>query len=93
MQFGEEPLVKTAAAIFQELCYNYRDQLSAGIICAGWDRKHGGQVCSRIFRIKDLPDRHFVRISDCLNLTGTVVSGSVWNSSTFLFRILRVYSP
>jgi len=44
MQFGEEPLVKTAASIFQELCYNYRDQLSAGIICAGWDRKHGGQV-------------------------------------------------
>ena len=41
---GEEPLVKTAASIFQDLCYNYRDQLSAGIICAGWDKRKGGQV-------------------------------------------------
>ena len=41
---GEEPLVKTAATVFQDLCYNYRDQLSAGIIVAGWDKKLGGQV-------------------------------------------------
>jgi 20S proteasome subunit beta 1 len=46
MEIGEEPLVKTAATMFSELCYNYRDQLSAGIICAGWDRKLGGQVYS-----------------------------------------------
>ena len=43
---GEEPLVKTAATVFQDLCYGYRDQLSAGIIVAGWDRKLGGQVNS-----------------------------------------------
>ncbi len=41
---GEEPLVRTAAAVFQDLCYSYRDQLTAGIICAGWDKKKGGQV-------------------------------------------------
>merc|ERR1712063_173466 len=35
IQLGEPPLVKTAATVFQELCYNYRDQLMAGIICAG----------------------------------------------------------
>nr|UCK81602.1 proteasome subunit beta type-6 [Arenicola marina] len=46
IQMNEEPLVKTAAAVFQNLCYGYRDQLSAGIICAGWDRKAGGQVFS-----------------------------------------------
>lgn len=46
MEMGEEPQVKTAAAVFQDLCYSYRDQLSAGIICAGWDRKKGGQVYS-----------------------------------------------
>lgn len=46
IQLGEAPLVKTAANVFQGLCYNYRDQLSAGIICAGWDRRHGGQVFS-----------------------------------------------
>jgi len=44
LEIGEEPLVKTAAKIFQDLCYNYRDSMSAGIICAGWDRKCGGQV-------------------------------------------------
>ncbi|ESN96099.1 hypothetical protein HELRODRAFT_155984 [Helobdella robusta] len=44
LEFGGEPLVKTAAKIFQDLCYNYRDQMSAGIICAGWDHIHGGQV-------------------------------------------------
>ena len=36
--------MKSAAKLFQELCYSYRDQMSAGIICAGWDPKEGGQV-------------------------------------------------
>jgi len=44
MEMGEAPLVLTAAKIFQDLCYSYRDKMSAGIICAGWDRKLGGQV-------------------------------------------------
>ena len=44
MQLGEEPLVATAAKEFQRLCYDYRDQLMAGIICAGWDKEKGGQV-------------------------------------------------
>jgi len=46
MEIEDEPLVKTAATLFQRLCYNYRDQLTAGIICAGWDRKAGAQVMS-----------------------------------------------
>ncbi|ELT97307.1 hypothetical protein CAPTEDRAFT_156053 [Capitella teleta] len=45
-ELNEEPLVHTGASIFQDLCYNYRDQLSAGIICAGWDKRKGGQVYS-----------------------------------------------
>ena len=40
----EEPLVQTAAKIFQELVYNYRSSLMAGILVAGWDRRKGGQV-------------------------------------------------
>ncbi|XP_077534158.1 proteasome beta1 subunit [Haemaphysalis longicornis] len=44
MEMGEPAKVETAANVFRELCYNYRDQLVAGIICAGWDRKNGGQV-------------------------------------------------
>lgn len=45
-EMQEASEVKTAASLFRELCYNYRDQLLAGIICAGWDKKHGGQVFS-----------------------------------------------
>ena len=34
------------AQMFRKWCYDYRDQLTAGIICAGWDRHEGGQVFS-----------------------------------------------
>ncbi|XP_013197332.2 proteasome subunit beta type-6 [Amyelois transitella] len=46
MELGERPLVQTAASIFRELCYNYRDSLVAGILVAGWDKKNGGQIYS-----------------------------------------------
>jgi len=46
---GEQPLVKTVANVFREICYANRDQMTAGIICAGWDKRQGGQVeCSHI---------------------------------------------
>ncbi|XP_050414925.1 proteasome subunit beta type-6 [Patella vulgata] len=44
MEMGEEPFVQTAAHKFKELCYDHRDNISAGIIVAGWDKKEGGQV-------------------------------------------------
>ncbi|GAB6031372.1 Proteasome subunit beta type-6 [Chamberlinius hualienensis] len=44
IELGEPATVKLAANLFRELVYNYRDQLTAGIICAGWDRRTGGQV-------------------------------------------------
>jgi len=44
LEQGEPPLVETAANIFRQLCYDYRDQLTAGIIVAGWDKRKGGQV-------------------------------------------------
>ncbi len=41
------PSVHLAASTFQELCYNYKDQLTAGIICAGFDeQKQQGEVYS-----------------------------------------------
>lgn len=43
-QTGEEALVSEAAAEIQNYCFNYRDQLLAGIIIAGWDKQNGGQV-------------------------------------------------
>uniref|UniRef100_F7A955 Proteasome subunit beta n=2 Tax=Ciona intestinalis TaxID=7719 RepID=F7A955_CIOIN len=41
---GGLPSVKKAAEIFRQYCYDYRDNLTAGIIVAGWDPKQGGQV-------------------------------------------------
>lgn len=46
MELGEKPLVEVGAAVFRELCYNYRDSLMAGILVAGWDKRKGGQVYS-----------------------------------------------
>ncbi|KAL1990469.1 hypothetical protein VTN49DRAFT_6308 [Thermomyces lanuginosus] len=43
---NEPPSTQVAAALFQELCYENKDLLSAGIIVAGYDRRHGGQVYS-----------------------------------------------
>ena len=36
---GETPTTNIAANVFQEICYNNKDNLTAGIICAGYDRK------------------------------------------------------
>jgi len=33
-----------AASLFQELCYQNKDNLSAGIIVGGWDKENGGSV-------------------------------------------------
>lgn len=46
MELGTPPLVETAANVFREICYNYRDSLMAGILVAGWDKQKGGQVYS-----------------------------------------------
>eukprot|EP00055_Hartaetosiga_balthica_P016451 m.104270 g.104270 ORF g.104270 m.104270 type:complete len:212 (-) comp9108_c0_seq3:777-1412(-) len=46
VEIGEEPRVDVAASIFREFCYNNRERISAGIICAGYDPRKGGQVYS-----------------------------------------------
>lgn len=42
--YGAPPPVHTVAALFEKLCYQNKDQLSAGIIVAGWDAEAGGSV-------------------------------------------------
>jgi len=44
VQMGKRPTVQSAASMFRNVCYDKRDSASAGIICAGWDEKKGGQV-------------------------------------------------
>jgi len=43
-QHGEDPPVHAVASLFQRLCYENKDALSAGIIVAGWDRRAGPSV-------------------------------------------------
>ena len=43
-ELGRLPKVKTCANIMQKICYNNKDNLMAGLICAGWDPYDGGQV-------------------------------------------------
>ncbi|PVV03201.1 hypothetical protein BB560_002334 [Smittium megazygosporum] len=44
VQHDEWPPVETAAALFQQMCYQYKNQLMAGIIVAGVDKKNGPAV-------------------------------------------------
>ncbi|ODV81516.1 proteasome-domain-containing protein [Suhomyces tanzawaensis NRRL Y-17324] len=46
LPFDEKPTTEVAANVFQEMCYNNKEQLTAGIICAGYDDKNKGSVYS-----------------------------------------------
>eukprot|EP01126_Amoeba_proteus_P048476 TRINITY_DN55_c0_g2_i13.p1 TRINITY_DN55_c0_g2~~TRINITY_DN55_c0_g2_i13.p1 ORF type:complete len:223 (+),score=30.76 TRINITY_DN55_c0_g2_i13:42-671(+) len=43
-ELGVPPMVKTASSLIQKLIYNNKDNLTASMICAGWDKPNGGQV-------------------------------------------------
>ena len=49
-EMNEPPLVRIAANCVRRLIYQYRDDLMAGMIVAGWDKKLGGQA--NLFRRK-----------------------------------------
>lgn len=42
----KEARVSVAAHLLQQLCFEYKDQLTAGLIVAGWDSLQGAQVYS-----------------------------------------------
>ncbi|EST06140.1 Proteasome, subunit alpha/beta [Kalmanozyma brasiliensis GHG001] len=44
VESGSAPQTKVAASLFQEIVYQNKDRLSAGLIVAGWDKKDGGRV-------------------------------------------------
>ncbi|XP_029023737.1 proteasome 20S subunit beta 12 isoform X1 [Betta splendens] len=44
VQMETPPLVVAAASVLKELCYRNKEELQAGFITAGWDRKNGPQV-------------------------------------------------
>ncbi|KAF0884465.1 PSB9 protein, partial [Crocuta crocuta] len=44
LELEECPLVLAAANVIRNVSYKYREDLSAHLIVAGWDRRDGGQV-------------------------------------------------
>lgn len=45
-QFKGEARVKVVAHLLQQLCFEYKDQLTAGLIVGGWDPVEGPQAFS-----------------------------------------------
>uniref|UniRef100_A0A5S6Q529 proteasome endopeptidase complex n=1 Tax=Trichuris muris TaxID=70415 RepID=A0A5S6Q529_TRIMR len=45
-EHGERIPVHAAAQFFRDISYRYRDDLTAGLIVCGWDRKNGAQIYS-----------------------------------------------
>lgn len=44
IEVDEDPLVCSAATLVKNISYKYKEELSAHLIVAGWDRREGGQV-------------------------------------------------
>ncbi|KAL1255029.1 hypothetical protein QQF64_013090 [Cirrhinus molitorella] len=44
IEVDEDPLVCSAATLVKNISYKYKEELSAHLIVAGWDRRAGGQV-------------------------------------------------
>lgn len=44
VQMESPPQVIAAASVLKDLCYKNKDELQAGFLTAGWDKKNGPQV-------------------------------------------------
>ncbi|XP_069491398.1 proteasome subunit beta type-9-like [Ambystoma mexicanum] len=44
LDMDDAPLVVAAANLVKGISYKYKEELSAHLLVAGWDRRHGGQV-------------------------------------------------
>lgn len=44
VELGDEPDVNTAARLAQQMAYQNKNALQAGLIVAGWDKQNGGSV-------------------------------------------------
>lgn len=48
IELEEDPLVRSAATLVKNISYKYKEELSAHLIVAGWDRRGGGQVRDKL---------------------------------------------
>uniref|UniRef100_A0ABK0LML8 Proteasome subunit beta n=1 Tax=Rattus norvegicus TaxID=10116 RepID=A0ABK0LML8_RAT len=81
IELNEPPLVHTAASLFKEMCYRYREDLMAGIIIAGWDPQEGGQSfaiggsgSSYIYGYVDATYREGMTKDECLQFTANALA-------------------
>ncbi|XP_051900755.1 proteasome subunit beta type-6 isoform X1 [Pristis pectinata] len=82
IELDELPLVQTAANLFKDMCYKYREELMAGIIVAGWDRRNGGQD-QRSQRTRSPPSRTLTVPSQAHTLVYTVPMGGMMVQQPF----------
>lgn len=47
VQMESPPQVIAAASVLKDLCYKNKDELQAGFLTAGWDKKNGPQVADQ----------------------------------------------
>jgi len=66
---NRRPTTQVAAAMLQELTYQNKNRLSAGLIVAGWDARYGGQV-------------YTVNVGGSLHKTPYAIGGS---GSTYIY--------
>lgn len=44
IELNEPPMVSSAAKLMADLIYRNKNSLTAGMICAGWDKQNGGTI-------------------------------------------------
>ncbi|CAK6984666.1 proteasome subunit beta type-6 [Scomber scombrus] len=81
IELDEPPLVETAANLFKASCYRYREELTAGILVAGWDKRKGGQPVSvggsgstYIYGFMDSNYKQGMTKDQCMDLTAAALS-------------------
>ncbi|KAK5893019.1 hypothetical protein CgunFtcFv8_005931 [Champsocephalus gunnari] len=83
IELDAPPLVETAANLFRASCYRYREELSAGILVAGWDQRRGGagspsqwggSGSSYIYGYMDSNYKPNMTKDQCLELVGAAVA-------------------
>uniref|UniRef100_A0A3Q3Q8R5 Proteasome subunit beta n=1 Tax=Monopterus albus TaxID=43700 RepID=A0A3Q3Q8R5_MONAL len=75
IELDEPPLVETAANLFRASCYRYREELTAGILVAGWGGVAvGGSGSTYIYGFMDSNYKPGLNKDQCLELTAAALS-------------------
>lgn len=59
IEIDEDPQVRSAATLVRNISYKYKEELSAHLIVAGWDRRDGGQVSKNMAEIQAINKKDY----------------------------------